>query len=88
MLYQYDGGSKLSIDIINDTNAFRALVNEYLSSTGGSGLFLWNKLVQTKRRHFITVSSLNDSELLMTKCRHFKGRIIFNIVMKLTTTTA
>ena len=37
MLYQYDGCYKLSIGAISDTNAFRVLVKENLSSTGGSG---------------------------------------------------
>ena len=82
MVYQCDGGCKLSIHAISDTNAFRALIKENLSSTGGSGLFLWNKLVQTKRRHFITVSSLDDNELSMTKCRYFNDRIVFKVDVK------
>ena len=58
MFYQCDGGSKLSIDVISDTNALRALVKEHLSSTIGSGMLLYLNFVRTKRRHFVTVSSL------------------------------
>ena len=82
MLSQCNGYYKLSIGAISDTNAFRALVKDNLPSTGGSGLFLWNKFVRTKRRHFITVLSLDDNELFMTKFRYFNYRIIFKVEMK------
>ena len=62
-LYQYDGGSKLSIDVISGINTLRALVKEYLSSTIGRVTLLWRNFVRTKRRHFVTVSSLDDNEL-------------------------
>ena len=68
MLYQYDGSSKFSIDLINDTNALRARVNEYLPSTVGSEMFLWNKVVRVNGGHFVTVTSLDNNELFMTKC--------------------
>ena len=82
MLYQCDGGYKFSIDVISDTNASRALVKEYLSSTIGSEILLCLNFVRTKRRHFVTVSSLDDNELLMIKHRYFNGRIIFKVDMK------
>jgi len=82
MLHQCDEGSKLSIDVISDTNALRALVKEYLSSMIGSGMLLCLNFVRTKRRHFVTVSSLDDNKLFMTKCRYFNGRIIFKVDMK------
>ena len=82
MLYQYDGGSKLFIDVINDTNALRALVNEYLSSTVGSEMFLWNKYVRVNGGHFVTVTSLDNNKLFMKKCPPVTDRIIFNVDMK------
>ena len=82
MLYQCNGGSKLSIDMISGTNAFRALVKEYLLSTIGSGMLFCLNLVRTKRRLSVTVSSLDDNELFMTKCRYFNDRIIFKADMK------
>ena len=82
MLYQYDGGFKLSIDVINDTNALRALVNEYVSSTVGSEMFLWNKFVRVNGGHFVTVTSLDNNELFITKCPPVTDRIIFNVDMK------
>ena len=82
MLYQCDGGFKLSIDVISDTNALRALVKEYLSSTIGSGMLLCLNFVRTNRWHFVTVSSLDDNELFMTKCRYFNGIIVLNVDMK------
>ena len=74
--------SKLSIDVINDTNAFRALVNEHLSSTVGSGIFLWIKFVRTKWGLFVTVASLDDNKLFMTKYPPFIDTIIFKVDMK------
>ena len=82
MLYQYDGGFKFSINLINDTNALRALVNEYMSSTVGSEMFLWNKFVRVNGGHFVTVTSLNNNELFITKCPPVTDRIIFNVDMK------
>ena len=81
MLYQYDGDSKLSIDVINDTNVLRTLVKEHLSSTVGSEIFLWNKFVRVNGGHFVTVTSLDNDELFMTKCPPVTGRIIFNVDM-------
>ena len=82
MLYQYDGDSKLYIDVTDDTNALRALVNEYLSSTIGSEILLWNKFVSTKWELFVTVTSLDNNELFMTKGPHFVDTIMFKIYMK------
>ena len=82
MLYQCDGFSKLSIDEISDTNALQALVKEYLSPTIGCGMLLCHNFVRTKRGHFVTVSSLDDNELFMTKCPYFSERIIFKVEMK------
>ena len=87
MLYQCDGGSKLSIDVISYTNALQALVKEYLSSTIGNGMLLCLNCVRTKRGHFVTVSSLDDNalddnELFMTKCPYFNVIIIFKVDMK------
>ena len=78
MLYQYDGCSKISIDMINDTNALRVLVNEYLSLTVGSEIFLWNKCVRVNRGHFVTVTSL-DNKTIHDK---ITDRIILNVDMK------
>ena len=82
MIYHYDGGFKLSIDVINDTNALRALVNEYLSSTVGSEMFLWNKFVRVNGGHFVTVTSLDNNKLFITKYPPVTDRIIFNVDMK------
>ena len=87
-LYQHDGGSKLSIDVISEAKLLRALVNEYLPSTIGSELLLLNKCVWTIGRHLVTVTSLGNNELLMTKCQPIANTIIFNTFMKLTATTA
>ena len=88
MLYQCDGDSKLSIDVISDTNALRTLVKEYLSSTIGSEMLLCLNFVRTKWGHFVTVSSLDDDELFMTEYPYFSDRIIFKVEMMVTTTTA
>ena len=82
MIYQYNIGSKLSIDVINDTNVLRALANEYLSSTVGSEMFLWNKFVRVNGGHFVTVTSLDNNELFVTKFPLVTDRIIFNVDMK------
>ena len=82
MLYQYDRGSKISIDVINDTNALRALANEYLSSTVGSEMFLWKKIVRVNGGHLVTVTSLDNNELFMTKFPPVTDKIIFNVDMK------
>ena len=88
MLYQYNGGSKLSVNVVNKTNVLRALVNEYLLSTVGSDMFLLNKFVRMTGGHFVTVISLDGNELFMKKCPLVTDIIIFNIDMRLTTTTA
>ena len=82
MLYQYDGGSKLSIDVIRSTNALQALVKEYLSSTIDSGILLCLNFVRTKWGYFVTVSTFDDNELYMTKCPYFNGIHIFEVDMK------
>ena len=87
MLYQHDGGPKFCIDVINEANALWALVNEYISPTVDSELFLLNKCVRLSIGSFITVISLDDSELLMTKSPAITDTIIFKEDMKLTTTT-
>ena len=86
MSYQYDGGSKISIDVINKANILRALVKEYLSSTIGNEMFLLNKFVRKTGGYFVIVISLDDNELFMTKCPPVTHTIIFNIDMKLITT--
>ena len=43
ILYQYDGDSKLWMVVINEANALGSLVNEYLSPTVDSELFLLEK---------------------------------------------
>ena len=63
--------------MISDTNALRTLVKEYLSSTIGSGMLLGLNFVRTKQRHFVTVSSLDDNELFMTKCRYLTEKKYF-----------
>ena len=82
MLYQYDGYSKLYIDVINDTKALLTLVNEYLSSTVDSEMFLLNKFVRVNRGHFVTVTCLDNNKLFMTKCQPVIDRIIFKVDMK------
>ena len=88
MLYQYDGDSKLSIDVINNINALRALVNEYLLSTVGSEMFLLNKFVRMTGGHFVTVIFLDDNDLFMIKYPPVIDTILLNIDMKLTTAAA
>ena len=78
----YDGGSKISIDVINEANTLRDLVNEYLSFTVGSEIFLLNKFVRMTGGCFVTVISLVDNELFMTKYPPVSNTIIFNIDMK------
>ena len=87
MLYQYDGGSKLSIDVISDTNALLTLAKEYLLSTIGSGMLLYLNFVRTNWRYFVTVLSLDDNELFREKGRYFNGRIIFKVDMKVDNNT-
>ena len=82
MLYEYDGGSKLSIDAINDTKALRVLVNEYLSTTVGTEIFLLNKFVRVNGEHFVIVTYLDNDELFMTKCPPVTDRIIFEVDIK------
>ena len=86
MLYQYDGGFKLSIDVINDTNALRALVNEYLPSTVGSEMFLRNKFVLMNRKHFVAATSLNNNKLFMMKYPLVTDTIIFKVDIKVNNT--
>ena len=74
MLYQYDGGSKLSIEEISKANALRA--------------FLFNKFELRFAGPLFTVLSLDDNELVMINGPAITSRIIFNVDMKLITTTA
>ena len=62
--------------MINESNALRALVNEYLSPTVDSELFLLNKFVRMPVRLFVTEISSDDNELLMTKSPAIADTII------------
>ena len=73
---------KRSIDVINEANVLRALVNEYLSSTIGCELFLLNKFVRMAGGHVVTVISLDDNELIITKYPPVTNTIIFKVDMK------
>ena len=88
MLYQYDRCSKLYIDVINDTKALRTLVNEYLSSTVDSEMFLFNKFELRFAGPLLIVLSLDNNELVMINGPAITSRIIFNVDMKLAKTTA
>ena len=68
--------------MINEANVLRTLVNEYVSSTVGSEILLLNKSVRMTAGHFVTVISLDDKELIMTKCPPVIYTIIFNLDMK------
>ena len=74
--------------VINEANASGSLVNEYLSPTVDSELFLLNKFVRMPVRLFVTEISSDDNELLMTKSPTVADTIIFKVDMKVTTTTA
>ena len=74
--------------MINEANALRTLVYEYLSPTVDSELFLLNKVVRIPVGLFVTVISSDDNELLMTKSPAITDIIIFKVDMKLTSTTA
>ena len=87
MLYQYDWGSKLWIDVINEVSALQALVNEYLSPMVDSELFLLKKFVLIPVSPFVIVISLDENELLMTKSLAVTDTIVFKVDMKLITTT-
>ena len=73
--------------MINKDNALQAFVNEYLSSAVGSEMFLLNKFVRMTGGHFVTVISLDDNELFIIKCPSVTNKIMFNVDMKLMTTT-
>ena len=88
MLYQYDVDSKLWIDVINEANALRDLINEYLSPTVDTELFLLNKFVRMFVGLFVTVISLDDNDLLITTSPAITDTIIFKVDMKLTIITA
>ena len=74
--------------MINEANALRALVSEYLSPTVDSELFLLNKFARMPVGLFVTVISTDDNELLMTKSPAITDIILFKVDMKLTTTIA
>ena len=88
MLYQYDGDSELSIEEISKANVLRALVNEYLSPTVDNEIFLFNNFELRFTEPTFTVISLDDNELVMMNSPAITSRIIFNVDVKLTTTTA
>ena len=71
---------------INEADALRALVNESLSPTVDSELFLLNKFIGMPVGPFVTVISLDDNELLMMKSSTVTDKIIFIVDMKLTLT--
>ena len=52
------------MDVINEANVLPAIVNEYLSPTVDSELFILNKFVRIPVRLFVTVISSDDNELL------------------------
>ena len=87
-LYQNDGGSKLSINMICEAKVLRALVNEYLSSATGSELLLLNKFVWITGGHFVTVISLDDNELVIMNGPAITSINNFKVDMKLTKTMA
>ena len=88
MIYQYDGDYKLSIEEMNKANALRALVNEYLSPTVDSEMFLFNKFELRFAGPLLTVLSLDNNELVMINVPSITSRIVFNVDMTLTTTMA
>ena len=88
MLYQYDGDSKLSIEEIGKANILRTLVNEYFSPSVDSEMFLFNKFELRFAGPTFTVIYLDDNELVMINVPEITSRIIFNVDMKLATTTA
>ena len=78
-LYQQDGGSKLSIDIISEEKVFLVLVGEYLWSTIGSEILFPRKYVWVIVRHFITRSSWEFNDDMITKCRPSAERIVLQM---------
>ena len=72
---------------INEADALRALVNEYLSPTVDSELFLLNKFVRMPAGSFVTVMYLDYNDLLMTNIPAVTYTFIFKIEMNLTRTT-
>ena len=65
-----------------------ALVNEYLSPTVDSEMFLFNKFELRFAGPLFTVLSLDDNELVIVNGPSITSGIIFNVDMKLRTTTA
>ena len=63
------------------------LINEYLSPTVDSELFLLNKFVRMSVGPFVRAMFLDDNELLMTKSSAVTDTIIFEVDMKLRPTT-
>ena len=68
--------------MINEAKVLRVLVNEYLSSTAGSELLFLNKFVRMTGGHFVTVISLDDNEIIMTKCPSITIAIFFKVDLK------
>ena len=77
ILNQYNEGSKLWIDVINEANVLQALVTEYLSPTVDSELFLLKKIIRTTVGPFVIVMSLDDNEVIMAKIPTVTDTIIF-----------
>ena len=71
--------------MINESNVLRALLNEQLSPTVDSEIFLLNKFVRMTVELFATVIYLDDNELLMPKSPIVTDTIILKVDMKLTT---
>ena len=72
--------------MINEANALRALVNQYLSSMVSSEMSLLNKFVRMTGGHFVTVISLDDNEPIMTKYSPVTNTIFFKVDMKVNNT--
>ena len=85
-LYQHDGSSNFSIDVIIEDKVLLTHVKEYVSSTTCSEMLYLNKFVRTIGWHLVTVISLGNNELLKIKCRSITLTILFHIDMKRTTT--
>jgi len=68
--------------VINEAKTLRALVNEFVSSTGGSELSFLNKFVRMTGGHFVTVISLDNNELVMIKYAPVTNTILLKVDMK------
>ena len=68
--------------MVNKANVSWALVNEYLSSTVDSEIFLWNTFVLINCGYFVIVTYLDKNEIFMTKGPPATDTIIFKVDMK------